>query len=574
MSEGEAIRQLLLGIGKHLHLCFNKGPLSVIPPQPLLSQDFYAFGHHRPPNDEKKGTSISLLRIEMHPANLNLRLTPVLTQGAAYSNFRTYYISRDVRPSEDSDIYRPYLRKLAELINLELGPRPILVNGIPGSGVNEFRQFLEDKHSIKLNGREFETHAVDLPRRWKQLGSAFQKLKREATNRTRSHVPLIVLLRAPLISAKTSLTEEPELVAQEEWGIRFREQLDTMTKERIAWILYFPNMTRDVSDLQANPGWSSLLIGPLGMHDHDMICEVYESRFPMPPQKHLRALTGGFTGFDKALCEFAETRFKKEDSSGAACLSSTIGKDLFDQALEPILAGGEGSPLLEQIRDFREWLQRNHQGNHIVKRISEALEQKRFRGMLSDGNYTPVTVEGLSPETLRALLEFGILTKDGSEVKVQLSLPFLAATRQAGRKIATLHIAFPGELRGVTKQLHEKLQKSGCVNYFYPELPPEKLTEGWKTRERKSVRASDGFLLVYGARVASSAFSGFLFEECQLAEQLNKDRLLVLVDGRKDQGLPSLVAEWQSIEPCEPWPDKAAQKIVEWVLTREDELTR
>jgi hypothetical protein len=545
-AAGRLLSQRFLALGKHLYLCFTDGSLPVIPPQPFRSAEFYAFGKHRVHGGPKKVAGIGLLRIEMASAHVNLEFTPLLVNDTPRAESRAYQIPRDKLPSL-SDVFNPYMRKLEALITQHQEPRIVVISGIPGCGARELLQSLNEELFIQLSTGRYRKLSHHLPSDPSMMCQSFTDLRKRISDlRNHGDQPMVLLTDPASVPASVK--------NQEDWVREFMKEMDVFPSDPFGWVLYFPNPMRQVMH-RSRDYITNLWIEPLAGTDHDIVGRVYESEFPLPKLSYLRALTGGFVGFDLALCDFAKNRFNR--FSGAECLAPHIEKQLFNEALGPI---PPSERLRDHLEEFAEWLETQSSGNRILDMICETMVKERIREKLLDGGKVesimigaPITA--VSQTTIEMLRQAKVLANDD---RLQLTIPFLVAQVEFKYRF---HLAFPGALIERAKELHNALVASGCDVYLYSEPNSQDLTRDWQETEQQSIREADGFVLLYHSAGQSDQFSSNLFTECRFANDLGKARLIVLLEEIKSH-LPEPIRNWNHVIPPGAWPQDAAARIM------------
>lgn len=570
-DHGESIQQSLPSLGKHLYLLFAEGPLPVIAPQPVPAAEFYAFGRRRAGKDAKEPTGVSLLGVHMVAEHVNLEFTPLPLQHRLRSHPRSYRVSRD-SPRRCDDVYGHYLKEARELTE-STGASVVVVRGIPGSGVLELRRFLyrNSKSTVKnsepggptrLIWHDIPNPPADLEQIENAIIGEFQSIREKLERRSHRHdtaKPLLVL-------AEPLNLDSGVISRRQRWRAEITKQLAGFVADDFdVTVLYFPNPTLEFN--LKEHFCTTLTVRPLKPELRAAVVGAYESRIPMLAKKgegQVNALTGGFLGFNLALCDFAAAQFR--NTPGAMHISSKSGYDLFDKAIDHSIPAEGENGLSDHIDDFMQWIGRQVDGSKLVRQLRDLTKGANLRQRLRVGELATASgpLQGISNSALAALSREGVLEGTDAGYRLLLPLPFLA---RGGKP--SIHLAFSGtHTPGEAKKLADLLKSRGCDVYFFPD--PETMEGGktWLQVEEESIKARDIFVLVCKPAMHDGlAFAaGALTREIATALQVEKkDCRLVLVEGKK-KDLPLGLSEWQhydlSVMSLEEIADALADALI------------
>src|SRR5262249_44243204 len=144
--------------------------------------------------------------------------------------------------------------------------------------------------------REVRVVPRDVPNEKNLLPALFQDLADWLHHRRKARqevTPVLLVLNEP---------PPPDLVDDDvkEWYLAINREMKTFLQKKFGWILYFANPKARKSLLPKNPDPAvvRLPFRTLEGSERDTILKVYASHLPMPDEKHLKFLTGGFVGFE------------------------------------------------------------------------------------------------------------------------------------------------------------------------------------------------------------------------------------------------------------------------------------
>jgi nucleoside phosphorylase len=328
-----------------------------------------------------------------------------------------------IRPSEKpcssgSALYTAFLKTLARLIFKD-GNVFVILSGLPGSGKSDFINYL--KASSMWDGYNIRAELIEL-RGMHYDAKAFKKDLRQARANLKERAgenPKRILMIRDQVFAK--LSNQEKNTVRTIWPAI--EQLDDFDA-----VIYAMPTVDYVLSYNPLPGKTQRVPFPaLDAEGMSTLLNEYEPRFPVANE--LKNVAGQYAGFSRMLLDAAADEFQK--LPGAETIRSSLAPDLLAKALDSAQLKHESEWYLSAIRgmaggpelcDFLVNTVSSQSGEAVGKPIR--FDPEALRLQVRDPNERAAL-----DSTLEDLREMGVLDRDGTQYRICVPAPFIAAGR-------------------------------------------------------------------------------------------------------------------------------------------------